>query len=218
MTFQSYYKMLGAADRAGELRRAQRLADPDPGTRHHGAGLVSGRHLGFSTGPTRAPEGDRLLRSRPDGLDQAGRSAGYWSAYWYNGYIVGSEIARGLDIFELKPSGFISKNEIDAAKSVRFDSLNVQDQPKFVWPTSFLVARAYVDQLARNNSLSRDQLATISQDLDRAERLSGQERQATLTKLQGQLAQLAQAAGDPGKVRMLASEVGDLATTQSAQR
>ncbi|HEV8456127.1 MAG TPA: hypothetical protein VGQ24_14605, partial [Gemmatimonadales bacterium] len=43
---------------------------------------------------------------------------GYWSTYWYNGYIYGSEILRGLDIFELKPSGFISQNEIDAAKSV----------------------------------------------------------------------------------------------------
>ena len=49
--------------------------------------------------------------------------AGYWSAYWYNGYIVGSEIARGLDLFELKPSAFISQNEIDAAKSVHFDYL-----------------------------------------------------------------------------------------------
>ena len=143
---------------------------------------------------------------------------GFWSAYWYNGYIVGSEIARGLDIFELKPSAFISKNEIEAAKSVRFEQLNVQDQPKLVWPKSFSVARAYLDQLARTNSLSHDQLATISLDLDRAEHLSGQERQATLTKLQGQLEQLAQAAGDPGKVRMLASEVGDLATTQSAQK
>ncbi len=143
---------------------------------------------------------------------------GFWSAYWYNGYIVGSEIARGLDIFELKPSAFISKNEIAAAKSVRFEQLNVQDQPKLVWPKSFSVARAYLDQLARNNSLSHDQLATITQDLDRAEHLSGQERQATLTKLQGQLERLAQGAGDPGKVRMLASEVGDLATTQSAQK
>src|SRR5689334_14160289 len=80
--------------------------------------------------------------------------AGEWSAYWYNGIIVGSEIARGLDIFELKPSGFISQNEIDAAKSVRLDYFNTQDQPKFVWPASFVLARAYVDQLARSSGLS----------------------------------------------------------------
>src|SRR5213594_3038701 len=58
--------------------------------------------------------------------------AGSWSAYWYNGYIVSSEIARGLDVFELVPSGLLSQNEIDAAKLVHFDFLNVQDQPKLV--------------------------------------------------------------------------------------
>src|SRR3989442_10140476 len=54
--------------------------------------------------------------------------AGSWSAYWYNGYIVSSEIARGLDIFELQPSAFISQNELDAAKLLHFDYLNAQDQ------------------------------------------------------------------------------------------
>src|SRR5207342_94408 len=62
--------------------------------------------------------------------------AGSWSAYWYNGYIVSSEIARGLDIFELTPSAMISQNEIDAAKLVHLDYLNVQDQPKLTWPPS----------------------------------------------------------------------------------
>ncbi len=57
--------------------------------------------------------------------------------YWYNGMIVSSEIARGLDIFELTPSAFISQNEIDAAKSVQVDYLNTQGQPKFVWPATF---------------------------------------------------------------------------------
>jgi hypothetical protein len=64
------------------------------------------------------------------------QSAGSWSAYWYNGYIVSSEIARGLDIFELTPSEHLSHAEIDAAKQVRFDELNVQSQPKLVWPAS----------------------------------------------------------------------------------
>ena len=61
---------------------------------------------------------------------------GSWSVYWYNGVIVSSEIARGLDIFELTPSAFISQNEIDAAKTVRFDYFNAQGQQKFVWPPS----------------------------------------------------------------------------------
>ena len=81
-----------------ELRRAQRLADPDPRPRHHGAGLVSGRHLGVRLDRRRAPEGDRVLRPRPGRLDAPRVDGGDWSAYWYNGVIVGSEIARGLDI------------------------------------------------------------------------------------------------------------------------
>src|SRR2546429_2618786 len=62
--------------------------------------------------------------------------AGSWSAYWYNGYIYSSEIGRGLDVLELVPSGLLSQNEIDAAKLVHFAFLNVQDQPKLVWPAS----------------------------------------------------------------------------------
>ena len=44
---------------------------------------------------------------------------GDWSAYWYNGYIYGSEIARGLDVFQLTPTKFLTQNEIDAAKAVQ---------------------------------------------------------------------------------------------------
>ena len=58
---------------------------------------------------------------------------GYWSAYWYNGNIYASEIARGLDIFELTPGKFLTQNEIDAAKSVRVSELNVQNQEKIEW-------------------------------------------------------------------------------------
>jgi hypothetical protein len=79
---------------------------------------------------------------------------GSWSVYWYNGVIVSSEIARGLDIFELTPSAVLSQNEIDAAKTVHFDYFNTQGQPKFVWPASFALSRAYVDQLERSGGLS----------------------------------------------------------------
>src|SRR4029450_12521030 len=79
---------------------------------------------------------------------------GSWSVYWYNGYIVNSEIARGLAIYELVPNGIISQNEIDAAKTVKFDYLNAQEQRKFVWPASFAKARAFLDQLERNNGLA----------------------------------------------------------------
>jgi hypothetical protein len=76
---------------------------------------------------------------------------GSWSVYWYNGVIVSSEIARGLDIFELVPSAYLSQNEIDAANTVRLEEFNAQGQPRFdLWPPSFALARAYVDQLERS--------------------------------------------------------------------
>ena len=42
-------------------------------------------------------------------------TAGYWSTYWYNGRIYGTEISRGLDVFEMQPSDFLTENEIAAA-------------------------------------------------------------------------------------------------------
>src|SRR6059036_22695 len=134
---------------------------------------------------------------------------GSWSAYWYNGVIVSSEISRGLDIFELTPSGFISQNEIDAAKLVQLEYLNTQDQPKFVWPASFTVARAFLDQVARSNGLAPERLAATRTALARAERLSGVQRREALLQLATQLDGDAQ--GAPGRLRTLAAEVRDLA-------
>ncbi|HMC57347.1 MAG TPA: hypothetical protein VKH19_19355, partial [Gemmatimonadaceae bacterium] len=86
---------------------------------------------------------------------------GTWSAYWYNGDIYSSEIARGLDVLELTPNALLSQNEIDAAKAVRFDYFNTQGQQKFSWPASFPVARALVDQLERSRGLSADRIASV---------------------------------------------------------
>ena len=77
---------------------------------------------------------------------------GYWSAYWYNGHIYGSEIARGIDIFSLTPSEYLSQNEIDAAMMIRNEELNTQEQQKIVWPAAMPVARAYLDQLTRSKA------------------------------------------------------------------
>src|SRR5205085_7078545 len=86
---------------------------------------------------------------------------GSWSVYWYNGSIVSSEIARGLDVAELVPSQYLSQNEIDAAKTVHYDYLNAQGQPKMTWPPSFALARAYVDQLERNKCLSSGRISSV---------------------------------------------------------
>jgi hypothetical protein len=87
---------------------------------------------------------------------------GYWSAYWYNGYIYGSEIARGVDVFKLVPSKFLTQNEINAANQVHYDELNVQNQPKITWPSNFIVARAYIDQLSRSHALAAPRIAELN--------------------------------------------------------
>ena len=94
---------------------------------------------------------------------------GDWSAYWYNGHIYGSEIARGLDIFELTPTKFLTQNEIDAAKTIQVASLNVQNQQKIEWPAQLVVAKAYVDQLERSQALPADRIADLRKAIQGAE-------------------------------------------------
>jgi len=94
---------------------------------------------------------------------------GDWSAYWYNGYIYGSEIARGLDVFELTPTKFLTQNEIDAAKTFRVPELNVQNQQKIEWPAQLVVAKAYVDQLSRSQALPAKRIADLRKAIERAE-------------------------------------------------
>ena len=94
---------------------------------------------------------------------------GDWSAYWYNGHIYASEIARGLDVFELTPTKFLTQNEIDAAKSVKVSELNVQNQQKIEWPAKVAVAKAYLDQLARSQALTPDKVATLEKAIQNAE-------------------------------------------------
>jgi len=106
---------------------------------------------------------------------------GDWSAYWYNGHIYASEIARGLDIFELAPTKFLTQNEIDAAKTVHVAELNVQNQEQIEWPRQLIVAKAYVDQLERSQGLPADQIAALRQAIGRAE--TSKMKQSELAKL-----------------------------------
>ena len=138
-------------------------------------------------------------------------TGGYWSTYWYNGYIVGSEIERGLDIFELTPSPAISQNEIDAAKTVRYDFLNVQDQPKFVWPASFALSRSYADQLERWNGLAANRIAEVRSKLASAEGMSGSARRDVLDALAGEVSGYVPGAADQARVQWLASSIKELA-------
>jgi hypothetical protein len=116
-------------------------------------------------------------------MELGGSMGGPWSVYWYNGVLVSSEIGRGLDVLELTPSELISQNEIEAARTVRLDYLNAQGQPQFVWPNSFALARAYVDQLERSGGLTAEGIATARGDLAAAEGAPVTARRQTLTDL-----------------------------------
>ncbi|MEE4300607.1 MAG: DUF305 domain-containing protein [Pseudomonadales bacterium] len=96
---------------------------------------------------------------------------GYWSTYWYGGRIYGTEIARGLDVFELLPSEHLSANEIAAASLADQGRVfNPQQQFPVTWPVAPVVGRAYVDQLVRAKALPADALAACGEALDDAER------------------------------------------------
>jgi hypothetical protein len=138
-------------------------------------------------------------------------SGGSWSAYWYNGIIVSSEIARGLDIFELVANPLISQNEIDAAKTVKVDYWNTQEQRRFVWPPSFAKAKAFVDQLERSKGLATARITAVRSAIDGAEKASGGARRTALTTLATSLAADAKSSSDAGKVQMLITAINELA-------
>jgi hypothetical protein len=133
---------------------------------------------------------------------------GEWSAYWYNGYIYGSEIARGLDVFELTPSQFLTQNEIDAAKTVQVAALNVQNQQKIEWPAKLVVAKAYLDQLSRSQALPANQIASLQKAIKGAE--SSHLNKGKVAKLQNMAPSLEQTAAtaktpaDAARLRALA--------------
>ena len=123
---------------------------------------------------------------------------GSWSAYWYNGHIYSSEIARGLDVFKLMPSQYLSQNELDAAHTYHVDYLNAQDQKKITWPATPALALALTDQLARASALPSAQIRAI--------------RDAVKGKNKSRLSQLATTLGGSSdvKVKWLASTLRQL--------
>jgi hypothetical protein len=98
-------------------------------------------------------------------------TGGFWSTYFYNGSIFGSEIARGIDVFKLTPSEYLTQNEIDAASDVHSVEFNAQQQPKIAWTPSAAVARAYVDQLTRSKAIPADRASAVTTAMDRAEKI-----------------------------------------------
>jgi hypothetical protein len=132
-------------------------------------------------------------------------TAGQWSTYWYNGYVYGAEIARGLDVFRLKPSEHLTQNELEAARLVRYDVFNAQQQPKVTWPAGPVVARAYLDQLTRSHAIQPQRAAALKTALDSKNR-------AQLQALANQLEQDAATAQgrDAQRMKALAASINGM--------
>ncbi|HEY4219096.1 MAG TPA: hypothetical protein VGM67_18265 [Gemmatimonadaceae bacterium] len=142
---------------------------------------------------------------------QRGSIGGSWGAYYYNGYVYSSELARGFDVYELTPTEKLSANELAAAKLIHMDQYNPQSQPHIVWPAAFPVVRSYRDQLVRDSGLSADRLSAISKALDAAEKQTGAARRASLTKLATQVAGDEKSASDTKRVTAMAAAIKALA-------
>ena len=210
MGFKSYYKLPVAQTSFENCVAHNGTLIPVPGRDIMAQGWYQGGVSVFDwTDPAHPKEIAFFDRGPMDSTKLLG--AGSWSAYWYNGYIISSEIARGLDIFELTPSTLLTQNEIDAAKLVHFDYLNAQDQQQLVWPASFVVARAYIDQLARSRGLPTVRINAIRDALTGAERASGQARRDALSRLSTGLTTDVKTSTDQPKVQMLIAAVNDLA-------
>jgi len=208
LKFHSYYKMPAAQTDTENCVAHNGSLIPIPGREVMAQSWYQGGVSVFDwTDPDHPKEIAFFDRGPIDATRLVG--AGTWSAYWYNGVIVSSEIARGLDVYELLPSPLLSKNEIDAAKTVKMPYWNPQDQQKIVWPPSFALARAYLDQLERSKGLGADAIASARAALDTAEQRSGAQRKTALTDLAAKLG--AASASDAAKVKTLAAAITDLA-------
>ena len=145
------------------------------------------------------------------GFFDRGPGGGYWSTYWYNGAIISSDEQRGLDVHELTPSGYLSQNEIDAAKTVRYEQFNAQEQPHTVWPPSFALARAYLDQLERNSGLSSSRISDARTALTSAERGGCGNRNTALAAMVPLVQADIASALDKGRVDLVAKAIAALA-------
>ena len=99
-------------------------------------------------------------------------TGGYWSTYWYQGKIYGTEIIRGIDVLALVPSEHLTENEIAAAGLADQGAVfNPQQQFPVSWPVAPVVSLAYLDQLIRSHPDRAQTLAPLYETLRAAESL-----------------------------------------------
>jgi hypothetical protein len=210
MVFQSYYKMPAAQTKFENCVAHNGSLIPIPNRDVMVQAWYQGGISVFDWTDPKNPKEIAFYDRGPVDSTKMG-NGGSWSVYWYNGLMISSEIGRGLDIFELLPSAFISQNEIDAAKSVHLDYFNAQDQPKITWPPSYALSGAYLDQLARSGGLSSSKVEGAQKALAAAKLQVGGAEKDALLKLSQSLEADAATAKDPAKVRSLAQSLKDLA-------
>ena len=121
---------------------------------------------------------------------------GFWSSYWYRGYIYGTEIARGLDVLELLPSEHLTENEIVAAAAVTPAAFNAQQQRRIDWPPRPVVARAYLDQLERSDTLAAERRTALSNLLGRVDEIGSDSDAAAGAELAAAAAEMEDAAAE----------------------
>ncbi|HEY8196167.1 MAG TPA: hypothetical protein VIG04_04280 [Gemmatimonadales bacterium] len=217
MQFQSYYKMMAPQTQEENCVAHNGSLIPIPGRDVMVQAWYQGGISVFDWTDPKHPKEIAFFDRGPVDSTEMG-NGGSWSVYWYNGVMVSSEISRGLDIFELKPSAFISQNEIDAAKSVKMQYLNTQGQQKLVWPATLGLARAYLDQLERSKGLDGGKIADARKELALVEKASPAEQRSALTGLAARLDGEVNNAKDAIKVRLLAAVVKELSTEPSLAR
>ena len=186
MEYRSYYKLPAAQTSLENCVAHNGSIVPVPGRDIMVQGWYQGGITVFDFTDARHPKEIAYQDRGP--LDSTRFTmGGSWSAYWYNGTIVSSEIARGLDAFELTPSEHLTQNEIDAAKTVKLTYFNAQGQPKFSWPPSFPLVKAYLDQLQRNKCLSSGRVTAVRGSIAAAESAPVAQRSQMLSDLANQL-------------------------------
>jgi len=213
MNFQSYYKLPAAQSKTETCVAHNGSLIPIPGRDVMVQSWYEGGVSVFDWTDAKNPKEIAFFDRGPADSLRLG-NAGTWSVYWYNGAMYSSEIGRGLDIVELTPSEHVTQNEIDAAKTVHLDYFNAQGQPRFVWPPSFPLARAYVDQLERSKCLSKGRIAAVRQGLASAETSSGASRREGLQRLAAELEGEARSSCDAPKISKLATAARELAGIQ----
>jgi hypothetical protein len=190
MRFGGYYKMPAAQSDTENCVAHNGSLIPVPGRDIMVQGWYQGGVSVFDfTDPTHPIEIAFFDRGPIDAKNLM--TGGVWSAYWYNGYIYGTEIARGLDVYKLSPSEFLTQNEIDAAGLARSSEFNPQHQTRITWPANDVVARAYVDQLTRSKAITPERAAAVTAACRRADKVKTGSKDAPVAA--GELTGLASA-------------------------